>query len=155
MVLMVTVVFVVWYILSANKFSKELITASDGIKTSESDSYTEKKPTTNINVDTSKNTTEVPVSTEVKLIIDQLSEDNGSVLYRATVTNPGESGTCSAEFTNPNSKPVTKVTDATGGICGPVSLSVNEFDSLGSWTLTLRYYTGDTQAVATKTLQIN
>jgi cytoskeletal protein RodZ len=108
------------------------------------------------NVDVSKTTSEIPVSKSVSIQITQLAEDsqNQNITYSAEITNPGTSGTCSAVFTNTGSKPVTQTTTASGSSCGPVSIPSESFDSLGNWLLTLRYYTSDTQAVATKTIEI-
>lgn len=104
--------------------------------------------------DTSKNTAEIPVSSTVKLSIDSISQDSQTVTYRATISNPADSGTCSAVFTKDNSKPVTRVSAANSGSCGPVSIPSLEFESIGVWTLTLRYYADDSQAIATQTVEI-
>lgn len=110
--------------------------------------------TVNDNVDTTKNTAEVPVSNETTLVITNLYQEGNNVIYQAKVTNPGASGTCSAVFTNSVSKPVTYTSNISGGDCGPFTLSINNFDSVGSWLLTLRYYSGNEQVVATKNIEL-
>lgn len=109
--------------------------------------------TTN-NVDTSKNTAEIPVSSETTVEISQLYQDGNNIVYKATVTNPGATGTCSADFTKTDSKPVTQVNSAVGGVCGPITFVRANFDMRGIWLLTLRYYNDNTQAIATKTIEI-
>lgn len=105
-------------------------------------------------VDASKTTADVPVSKEVTVRIDQLSRVGNDIVYQATVTNPGNIGTCSAVFTKDGAKPVTQDNNTTSGSCGPFKISNYKFDMLGSWLLTLRYYTDSSQAVATKTIEI-
>jgi|GEM_PF-2395514 len=104
--------------------------------------------------DASKSTSDIPVSTNVSVQITQLSQDSQNVTYSAQITNPGANGTCSAVFSNSISKPVTLVTAAEGGKCGPALLPNELFASLGKWLLTLRYYTSDTQAIATGTIEV-
>lgn len=112
------------------------------------------KTDTNPNVDTSKTTNEIPASPATSLTITNLSEQNGNVTYSAAITNPGTSGTCSAVFTSKIDRPVTHSEAANGTQCGPTSIPANTFTSIGQWTLTLRYYTNNTQATATKTIEI-
>lgn len=112
------------------------------------------KATTNQDVDTSKTTDEVPVAESTSVSITRLSQENGQVSYEAAITNPGATGSCSAVFTNKIAKPVTQVTPSSGDKCGPVHIPETSFSALGEWTLTLRYYTNDTQATATKTIEI-
>lgn len=114
----------------------------------------EKSQTTSPDVDASRPTTSVPVSTTVSLEVTSLLQSDSNVTYAATITNPGESGTCSAVFTNDIAKPVTRTTDANGTSCGPVSIPELEFSAVGQWTLTLRYYSSGIQAVATKTVEV-
>lgn len=101
-----------------------------------------------------KNTDEIPVSTETSVSITELSQNNGKVAYSAEIINPGTSGTCSAVFTNDVAKPVTRTTSTTSSACAKVEIPELEFSAVGTWTLTLRYYTNVTQAVATKTIEV-
>lgn len=105
-----------------------------------------------VNKDTT--TDKVPVSLETTVAITQLSQQNGIVTYGAEVTNPGGIGTCSAVFASKISRPVTHDERITNGICGPTSIPETEFSSTGEWTLTLRYFSDNLQAVTTKTIQI-
>lgn len=113
-----------------------------------------KSQTSSTNVDASKSPNTIPVSTTTSVEITNLQQSNGKVIYAATVTNPAGSGTCSAVFTNDIAKPVTRTTGADGTSCGPVSIPESEFSAIGTWTLTLRYYTDGTQAVTTKTIDV-
>lgn len=105
-------------------------------------------------VDKSKNTSEVPISETAKLEILKLAQENREVIYSAAVTNGSGGGTCSAVFTHELAKPVISTTSAHNGKCGPTSIPETEFSALGTWTLTLRYYTDNTQAVATQTVEV-
>lgn len=105
--------------------------------------------------DTSKNTGNIPVSPTTTINIDSVVQSDGMVTYNATIISPGGSGTCSAMFTKDGSKPVTRVSNTSSDKCGPVSIPELEFESVGVWTLTLRYYTNETQAIATKTVEVH
>lgn len=103
----------------------------------------------------SKNTAEIPVSSTIKVSIDSVTQDSQTVTYRASISNGADNGTCSAVFTKDNSKPVTRVTTANSGSCGPVSIPNLEFESVGIWTLSLRYFVDGSQAVATQTVEVH
>lgn len=109
---------------------------------------------TNKNVDTTKNTSEIPISTTTSVQITQLVQDDQKVTYSAKITDPSSSGTCSAVFTNPAAQPVTSVTTTSSDTCGPVSIPNAQFVTLGIWKLTLRYYADNLQAVATQEINI-
>lgn len=111
-------------------------------------------PASSPDVDNTKTTDDIPVAKETEVAIKELVQQNGSITYTATIENPGESGTCSATFTNDNDRPVVRTTTAEGSNCGPVAIPEAEFSTLGQWTLTLRYYTNNTQAVTTQTIEI-
>lgn len=108
----------------------------------------------NKNVDVTKTANEVPISEETTIKITQLTQSDGNVTYMATVTNPGKTGTCSAVFTNSTAQPVTKVTETSDGKCGPVSIPEAQFVAIGTWSLTLRYYSNNMQAVVTQEINI-
>jgi len=116
----------------------------------------EKTQASSPNVDASQSTDQVPISTTAAVEIVDLHQSNGSVVYSATISNSGSSGTCSAVFSNNANaaQPVTRTIASSGSSCGPVSIPEVEFSAIGQWTLTLRYYTGDAQAVATKTIEV-
>jgi hypothetical protein len=111
-------------------------------------------PASSPDVDNTKTTDNIPVAKETKVSIKDLAQQNGSITYSATIENPGESGTCSATFTHDNDRPVVRTTTAEESTCGPVVIPEAEFSTLGQWTLTLRYYTNNTQAITTKTIEI-
>ncbi len=104
---------------------------------------------------TSKNTGDVPVSATTTININSVIQSDGMITYDAAVVNPGDNGTCSAVFTKDGSKPVTRVSNTHSDECGPVSIPELEFESVGMWTLTLRYYTNEAQAIATKTVEVH
>lgn len=102
--------------------------------------------------DTSKTSDEFPVSTTISAEISHLTQTHGVVSYSATISG-AETGTCSALFTNPIGKPVTRASETTTGVCNG-DIPDLEFDALGEWTLQLTFYANNTQAVATKTITI-
>lgn len=105
------------------------------------------------NVDTRKTTDEIPVAENVTVSINSLSQNSdGIVEYRASASQAGN-GTCSALFTSELGKPVTRTSETTNGTCS-AKIPGMEFDALGKWTLTLRYYSNNTQAVDTKDVNI-
>ncbi len=107
-------------------------------------------PTTNIN----KTTNQIPVSTSMSISIDTLIEQNGTVNYSGTVTNPVVGGNCSAVFTSKINRPITLSPTYSAGKCGPDTISANSFTSIGTWTLTIRYFTNTTQVSASKDINI-
>lgn len=107
-----------------------------------------------IGVDSTKNNSEVPVSDTTSLTITDLSQTGQTITYSADITNPSANGVCNASFTKEASLPVVRNDEPTNSKCGPISISANTFDSLGEWTLTLRYFADNTQAVATAKIEI-
>lgn len=101
-----------------------------------------------------KTTDQIPVSNSMAIAIDSLSQQNGLVTFSGTLSNPDPNGTCSAVFTSKIDKPVTQTFAPKDGKCGPSSLSENAFTSIGTWTLTLRYFTNDHQVSAQKNIEI-
>lgn len=108
----------------------------------------------NNDVDSSKNTSEIPVSDSTSVEITSLQQGNGQITYSAKFTGQSSDGTCSATFTNELARPVIRTTPAKDSICGPVSIPETEFTTLGNWVLTVRYYKDNTQAVATKSIEV-
>lgn len=99
-------------------------------------------------------TDQIPKSSSMSMAIDSVVEQNGSVTYSGTVGNPVAGGKCSAIFTSKIDKPVTDTPVFKNNTCGPSSVPSTEFTSLGTWTLTLRYFTNSTQVSASKDIEI-
>lgn len=104
-------------------------------------------------VDPNKSTAEVPVKPEASLAITSLKQSNGEVSYAATFDGIDGDGTCSAQFTAPGAKPVTRTAKASGQECS-ASIPEMEFTQLGEWTLTVRYYNSNSQVTATKAINV-
>lgn len=109
---------------------------------------------TDPNIDTSKTTDDIPVSSSATITITGIVQQNGNVTLSSSLQNPGETGTCSVLFTSDVAKPVSRTVTATDGSCPDITIPEQEFSAIGTWEATLRYYTGDTQAVDTKTIEI-
>ena len=99
-------------------------------------------------VDPSKNTDEVPKEVSSSLKITKLLQTSGTVDYQAEATG-ARAGKCSALFTSEIGKPVTRTSDTSTGVC-KASIPSTEFDSLGEWTLTVRFYFNNKQIDASK-----
>lgn len=104
-------------------------------------------------VDPNKSTNEIPVKQDASLSITSLQQSGGSVSYAATFSGIDGGGTCSAEFTAPGAKPVTRTTQPSGQDCS-ASIPEMEFTQLGEWTLTARYYNSNTQVSATQAINV-
>ena len=103
---------------------------------------------------TDKTTNQIPVSTTMSILIDTLTEQNGTVTYAGTVTNPVAGGICSAVFTSKINRPITLSPTYSAGKCGPGTVPASSFTSVGTWTLTLRYFTNTTQVSTSKDINI-
>lgn len=108
--------------------------------------------------DQQNQTTEnVPTSSNTSLGELTAKQSGGSITASATIHNPGSgSGSCVFTFENDNDKPVVRQTAPTSGgsICDSGNIPEQEFTYLGQWKLTLRYYSNNTQAVATTDITI-
>lgn len=111
-------------------------------------------PNASTDVDITKSTSEVPVSETLHVKITDLTQGGRGITYRATISDSAKDGTCSATFTNSLDRPVIRTTASRNNVCGPVTIPETEFSALGIWTLTLRFYTDNVQAVDTKTVEI-
>jgi hypothetical protein len=89
---------------------------------------------------------DVPVSTALGVTITKLEQANGSVVISGSVTG-ATAGTCVAEFTTAEDKPVIKEIKATASgtsaTCGPITIDEVEFSYLGDWSAKLTFYTAD------------
>ncbi len=108
----------------------------------------------NADVDVTKSTDQIPVNQAASIDITSLSQANGNITYSASFKGIEGNGTCSAQFSIDDAKPVTRVTKASGSVCEPVSIPEMEFTRLGLWTLTIRYYTNDSQVTTSKAIEI-
>jgi len=111
-----------------------------------------KAPVQSDDVDITQPANEVPVAEKTTVTITELSQNNGNVSYRSDVSG-NQNGTCSALFESDRGKPVTRTTETANGSCA-ASIPAMEFDAPGTWTLTLRFYTDNTQAIAKKDIVI-
>lgn len=111
---------------------------------------------TQTDVDDSKTTDQVPVAETGALTITSLRQENGNITYAASLQNVDTPGTCSALFEHSDgaARPVTRTGASTPEGCPETSIPEVEFNALGTWKLTLRYYINDTQLVATKSVEI-
>jgi hypothetical protein len=103
-----------------------------------------KEETANKPAPTTIPSSDVPVSTALAVNITKLEQANGSVVISGAVTG-ATAGTCVAEFTTPQDKPVIKqvaaVNDSTNTTCGPITIDEVEFSYLGDWSAKMTFYT--------------
>jgi hypothetical protein len=82
--------------------------------------------------------------------ITKLAQENGSILFTATVPDSSSSGTCVITFASENSRPVVKQVSSTNkdgsSLCGPLAIPEYEFSYLGEWTVSLQYTSQSAQA---------
>ena len=104
-------------------------------------------------VDNTKNSSDIPVSNISSITIDSLNQNGDTIIYSAHITNPAETGVCSATFTKNNSRTLVYDTTIHGSDCG-LSISANDFDAIGVWTMNLRYYADNVQSIATSSIEV-
>lgn len=105
-----------------------------------------------------KTTDQIPENTDITVTITSLQQHDDMVTFSATTTSTAADGKCVITFTNPNDRPISRTIDAAVGQnnsqCGPISIPAHEFSFIGDWTATIRYYSNETQAVASKVISI-
>lgn len=98
-----------------------------------------------------------PPSSATVVIIDAGQYD-GQVEVRSFVSNVIQSGTCTVTFTKGNAvvtRQVEATKDATTTLCSNVSIPRSEFDSSGTWKLTVNYASSAISGQARQDVQIN
>ena len=146
LLVLVVVLGYVWY--------RTLTPQPNSATTPPSITDTTPKQSSSLTPTTEKTTNQIPPSTVMTMTIDTLEEKNGTVTYSGTVTNPVPNGACSAVFSSKINRPVTSTPIYSNGTCGPASIPAADFTSIGTWTLTLSYFTNDSQVSASKDINI-
>lgn len=102
---------------------------------------------TSTHVDLHSNPEDIPTAENISISLLSISQNGNVVSYEAQTT--GEStGQCSILFTHEVGKPVSRSYETTSGLCGGTVPAI-EFDALGEWTVTMRFYADSTQASTT------
>lgn len=94
-----------------------------------------KEVKSNVPADT-KTSQEVPAATTGAIVITEVEQSNGYVNAKAATSN-FSSSQCVYSFVAPDSRPVVKEQP---GNCSGISVSQNEFDKIGTYTLTVTAY---------------
>lgn len=152
LVILIVILVTFWFLYLRPTTSRDPRTALNGSDPSVVSKDRVATSASSKDVDITKGTSEIPTSTNTSIAINTLKQEGGQVTYSAIIKGTGN-GTCSALFSKDSSKPVSVTTPAIGATCEG-SVSDIEFDMLGTWTLTLRYYVDNQQAVATKEMDI-
>lgn len=137
---------------TTNTTSEETQPSSPNIEAESNDKGSVINPPVNDTTDNNTTTDNVPQAKSISIAINKLEQSNGYVVYRSTVAG-ADAGTCSATFTNNYGKPVVKNSPMTNMVCEG-SVNEMEFDALGTWTLTIRFYNNNTQASDTRKVEI-
>lgn len=107
---------------------------------------------------TDSTTDQVPVSDTLIATIDNLSQADGFITFLGSINDKTTGGSCSIVFSNPNDRPISRTVNAVvnngKAVCGPIKIAETEFSYLGEWTMTFRYYSGKSQAVAERQITI-
>ncbi len=97
-------------------------------------------------------TDQVPTNQVATVSITSLAQSGGQVTISGLVSNTSSGGTCVAQFTTPNDRPVLKeaagVVKGTSVNCGPMSIPELQFSFLGNWKATMSYYSNGTKVTS-------
>lgn len=141
-----------------NPFAKTSTPKEDPIDTlNKADSTTGNKANIPVdpNIDNSKNTATIPTNDGAKLTFQTLAQaDNEVTISTVASTSLPSNGTCTIIFEKDGARPITRSTTATNHICGPISIPEFEFTTIGEWKITARYFTNNSQVIATDRIEI-
>lgn len=148
LILLIVAAFVYYFIFSkpkpAPQQSQYPVLSSDESSSSES---SDKAPSSTTDATPSE---DIPVSTAGSVAITNLNQRNGYVNALAEVSSFTPSQ-CVYTFTSDGSKPVTR--EQKGG-CSGVSILEDEFDKVGTYTLTVSVYGNNQKLTASKDIYV-
>jgi hypothetical protein len=107
-----------------------------------------------------KTSQDVPVSADLSVTNVRASEQGSAVSASADIGGAKDvSGNCVFTFSNDLAKPVVRQVAPTGGAsdlsCNTGDINNVEFSVIGTWKLTVNYYTNNQQASGTGSIDIN
>lgn len=107
---------------------------------------------------TNTTTDKIPINKTANAKIRSITQSDGYVNVAAEISNSSTGGKCSVVFENSNARPVSVIVDSTATddlvSCNTVKISESEFSFIGTWNVTLRYYTNSEQVVAQGSVEI-
>lgn len=103
-------------------------------------------------VDTNKTTNEVPESKSIAISIKSINQSSGSVTAKISINSP-QKGVCSFTFSKDRARPVVRSIETSTDSC-EVSIPEQEFEMIGTWSLSAHFFSNDTQASATGSVSI-
>ena len=103
-------------------------------------------------VDTNKTTNEVPESKNLAISVKSISQSSGSVTAKISI-NSSQKGVCSFTFSKDGARPVVRSIETSTDSC-EVSIPEQEFEMIGTWSLSAHFFSNDTQASATGSVSI-
>lgn len=105
-------------------------------------------------VDSSKDTSQIPISENYSITIKSVTQTSGTVSITAAIADHiSTSGTCSFTFTKVNVKPVVRTAVVDDSTCSS-DIPELEFTSTGRWNLEARLFSDNKQAVDTREVEI-
>lgn len=132
-------------------FTQNVTTVEKTVNTSPKNSNVPAKSDAQATPSSGKTSNEVPVSPAASASITELADADGKIQFSANIQGLAAGGTCVLTFSNPNDRPVTKqfapITKA-GAVACATSVPAYEFSYLGTWAVSLHYYSGSQQVTA-------
>lgn len=104
-------------------------------------------------VDQNKSTDQIPISSESSLRISNSSSSVSSVTVEVAITNPSDSGMCSFTFSKNGARPVAKSATPSNSSCS-ITVPTQEFEMIGEWSIEVRYFANENQAVTNGTIDV-
>lgn len=96
-------------------------------------------------VDSNKTTDEIPQSTTISISLDSTTQSSGNVVAKVSIKNNSQDGVCSFTFSKENARPVVRSIDTSSNSC-EVSIPEQEFEMIGTWNVSVHYFSNNTQA---------
>ena len=104
-------------------------------------------------VDSNKSTDDIPQSTTASISINSTTQSSGTISTDISIENNSQNGVCSFTFTKENARPVVRSVDTSSNSC-KVSIPEQEFEMIGTWNLSVHYFSNNTQATAEGTVSV-
>ena len=114
----------------------------------------EQKPANLPDNSTSITPDDVPNSPTLTVGTPSFTQANGIIGTSSKVGGTDSEGTCVITFKNPDDRPVIRELTSTKQVCS-TSIPEVEFQKLGTWSLNVTFYSGNTKAEVNKDVTIN
>lgn len=137
-------------------FYKEELSATEQANKEDPTQETKEDVSSDLKSNSTKSTSDIPVSTQANLAIEYLTQTDGHITYRSVITGTvSDGGTCSITFTKDGAKPVVATSSAKDYVCTSEPIPEQQFSMIGVWHATVRYFSEDQQIIASQDMQVN